>query len=71
MIDDLAWGMDNERAHAGRDGRTCLARPQFLRCKQGQGKFHLPCSTKYKQDVRLTISKIIGSHTYPVYESDG
>ena len=57
MIDDLAWGMENERAHAGRDGRTCLARPQIIRREQGQGKFYLPCPANHKQDVRLAVNK--------------
>ena len=40
----------DEQADAGRDCRTRLARPNFLRRERGQGNNHFPCSADDKQD---------------------
>ena len=39
----------DEQADAGRDCRTCLARP-ILRRERGQGNIHFPCSADHEQD---------------------
>ena len=41
--------VDNERADAGRDGRTCLARPNST-ARTGTGKNYFPCSADHEQD---------------------
>ena len=32
--------VENDQADAGRDSRTCIARPKILRRERGQGKYH-------------------------------
>ena len=39
----------NERAEAGREGRTRLTRPNS-QARTGTGKTHFPCSVEYKLD---------------------
>ena len=39
----------DERAGAGRDGRPCLARPNF-QARTGTRKVHFPCSADHEKD---------------------
>ena len=44
----LAVRVENERAGAGRDGRSCLAKKK-MQARTGTGKFHFPCSADHEQ----------------------
>ena len=44
-----SFGVENERAGAGLNGLTCLAR-QTLRRERGQGKKHFSGSADHQQD---------------------
>ena len=47
----VSLGVDNERAGAGRDGQTCLARPDSqARTRVQGGKFTFPCSADHEQN---------------------
>ena len=47
------------QADAGRDCRTCLARPNSqARTERGQGNIHFPCSADHKQD-RRNLTRLI------------
>ena len=51
----FSLSVENERADAGRDGRTCLARPNS-QARTGTGKFHFPCSVDRK--------RVFSSHSF-------
>ena len=42
--------MENERADAGRDGRTPVSRDQIRRRERGEGKYHFSCSADHEQE---------------------
>ena len=42
--------VENEHADAGRDGRTCLARPKSSRANGDRVNILFPCSADYKQE---------------------
>ena len=45
----FSLSMEEEQANAGRDGRTCLARP-ILWVRTGRGEFFFSCSADHEQD---------------------
>ena len=58
--------MENEQADAGRDSRTCLARPHS-QARTGTGKlFFFPCSADHEQDLAIDpyFAICVTVHTY-------
>ena len=49
MSTRFSQSVEDERAAAGRNGRTCLVRPN-LRCERGQGHIHFSCTADHEQD---------------------
>ena len=45
----FSLSMENEQADAGRDDRTCLARPYYLARTGTQGKTQFPCSADHEK----------------------
>ena len=71
MIDDSGnLSLENGRADAGRDGRTCLARPNS-QARTGTGKKRFPCSADHEQDwqpyTRLIHSKLKVLTIHPIH----
>ena len=63
----FSLSVENERADAGRDGQTCLARPNS-QARTGTAKFHFPSSADHDQDWHPypvdPYSAIYDGHTY-------
>ena len=58
----FSLNVENERADAGRDGRTRLARPDSQQERTGTGKYHFPCSAdqeKDRQPYRLMLPSLL------------
>ena len=62
--------MENEQVWAGRDDRTCLARPN-LQARAETGKQHVSCLGDHEQDWQPYLidpySAIRADHTYLVH----
>ena len=74
MSTRFSLGVENERADAGRDGRTILARPN-LHSRMGTGKFRFPCSADHKQDWQaypadICLLKVMTTDTHKMWEND-
>ena len=71
----FSLSVENERAGAGRDGRSRRARPISMR-EQGQGKPNFPCSGDHEQDWQpylvdaCSLLQVLTIHPY-VYTSAG
>ena len=62
----FSLSMENEQANAGRDGRTCLARPNS-QPRTGTGKCSLSCLADHEQDWQpypIDPYSAIYDHTY-------
>ena len=61
----------DERAQAGRDCRTRLARPLYSQRERGQGNIRFPCSADHKQDWQPysvdPYSCYMCDHTYIIF----
>ena len=59
--------VENEQADAGRNGRTCLARP-ICQALTGTGKYSFPCSADHEQEWQPCMvdlySAICDDHIY-------
>ena len=63
----FSLSVGNEQADAGRDSRTCLARPSS-QARTGTGKYHFRCLADHQQDWQPCLvdphSAISDDHTY-------
>ena len=79
MRTKFSLGLENERADARRDGRTCLARPISQRGR-GQGEFIFPVQLTKREmgnqtrlvstllQVVSTLLQVVSTHTYRPYK---